>query len=60
MNRDCPLRQNGVIPAEAGIQYEKNTPRSGQNHDVDPLAREAFNPLDSGFRRNDGLMDYLG
>ncbi|MDO8414384.1 MAG: hypothetical protein Q7S51_11415 [Gallionellaceae bacterium] len=31
----------------------KNTPRSGQNHDVVPLAWGIFNYLDSGLRRND-------
>jgi hypothetical protein len=31
----------------------RNTPRSGQYCDVVPLAREIFNPLDSGLRRND-------
>jgi hypothetical protein len=31
----------------------KNTPRSGQIHDVDPLAWGLFYHLDSGLRRND-------
>ncbi len=46
-----------------------NTPRSGQHepltanfkeqpdNGVDPLAREIFNQLDSGLRRNDGAVD---
>ena len=34
----------------------ENTPRSGQNHDAVPLAREIFNPLDSGLRRNDAVL----
>jgi len=42
-----------VIPAQAGIQYGKH-PRSEQNRNVVPLAREFFNALDSGLRRNDG------
>jgi len=39
----------------------KNSPRSGQDHDVVPLAWEIINHLDSGLRRNDVvfLMDNL-
>jgi hypothetical protein len=34
----------------------KNTPRSGQNQDVVPLAWEIINHLDSGLRRNDAVF----
>jgi hypothetical protein len=43
---------SAVIPAQAGIQYGTH-PRSGQHCKVVPLAREFFNSLDSGLRRND-------
>jgi hypothetical protein len=53
------MNRESVIPAQAGIQYEKDTPRSGQDGVVVPLARGILDPLDSGLRRNDRLMDYL-
>jgi hypothetical protein len=47
------LRHSG----EGRNPAKTNTPRSGQNRDIAPLSREIFNQLDSGLRRNDGLMD---
>jgi hypothetical protein len=59
MKLTCPLSQELVIPAQAGIQ-RKNTPRSEQNHDVDPLRGNfimIWIPACAGMTL---LMDYLG
>jgi hypothetical protein len=52
-NRDCPLARHS---GEGRNPAWRKTPRSGQYSDVVPLAREIFNPLDSGLRRNDSVL----
>jgi hypothetical protein len=43
-----------VIPAQAGIQQEKYAAK--QKKPCCPATRGFFNQLDSGLRRNDGLL----
>jgi hypothetical protein len=45
-----------VIPAMAGIQQQQ-TLRNADNASVLLRFAQIFNQLDSGLRRNDGLMD---
>ena len=53
LNPDNPL---GRHTGEGQYPAIKNRPRSGQNHEVVPLAWEIFNHLDSGLRRNDRVF----
>ena len=53
------INKNYVIPAKAGIQLINNFPRKWDKIMVLPAAQGNFLRLDSGLRRNDGLMDYL-
>jgi len=50
MNPDNPLGRRSGAGRNPAV---KNTPRSGQNHDVVPLARVILNYLDTGLRRYD-------
>jgi hypothetical protein len=59
MNTDNSLGQSYVIPAKAGIQMKNITYASGATSGLVCFA-ERFLWLDSGLRRNDGLMDNLG
>ena len=52
-NPDNPL---GRRSGEGRNPAIKNTPRSGQNHDVVPLARGILNYLDTGLRRYDTVF----
>lgn len=53
-NSQIPLDRHS---GEGRNPCQSNTPRSGQNQAVGPLARELFNQLDSGLRRNDVVLE---
>jgi len=49
------MNRESVIPAQAGIQRIKNSPRKRDNNTALSASRGVFFVLDSGVRRNDGL-----
>jgi hypothetical protein len=51
------ITRNCVIPAKAGIQQINSLPRK-RDYNIALSASRVFFVLDSGLRRNDGLMDY--
>jgi hypothetical protein len=52
--------KGSVIPATAGIQWIKRFPAQAGQHPYPVHFAGCFFILDSGGRRNDGLMDILG